>query len=199
MLEFFNVGRPGYYLLILIFVGCIAALLTFRNKKKRPLTKAESLQKQYAVMTKELLDETPDDKLVNAVVANLMEKLTRRHPDPLITIPRLSHGRNAVYFCWMLCKEIEHNGVEAILKRPVSRFVDVGIEGLVTVGANATADAVRAFVTPVAQSVAAIGTADVSIEQDAPEAVVLSVIETEQPLHLCVEYIRHNPKEFLDT
>lgn len=199
MAEFFNVGQPGYYLLILIFVGCVAALFVFRNGKKRPATKAENLQKTYAIMTKELLDETPDEKLVNAVVANLMEKLPLRRPDPLITIPRLSHGRNAVYFCWMLCKEIEHNGVEAILKKPASRFVDVGIEGLVTVGANTTADAVRAFVTPVAQSVAAIGKADVSIEQDAPEAAVLSAIEAEQPLSLCVEYIRANPEEFLDT
>lgn len=193
MAEFFNVGQPGYYLLILIFVGCVAALFVFRNGKKRPATKAENLQKTYAIMTKELLDETPDEKLVNAVVANLMEKLPLRRPDPLITIPRLSHGRNAVYFCWMLCKEIEHNGVEAILKKPASRFVDVGIEGLVTVGANTTADAVRAFVTPAE---------DVETEENTeidPVAAVLSAIETENPLALCVEYIRHNPEEFLDT
>ncbi len=187
MLEFFNVGQPGYYLLILIFVGCIAALLVFRAKKMRPATKEESLQKQYAVMTAQLLEETPDDKLVNAVIANLMEKLSRLHPDPLITIPRLSRGRNAVYFTWMLCKEVEHNGVHALCKKPASRFVDVGIEGLITVGAEATAAAVRAFLSP-----------DADAQESDLEAAVLAALETEQPLGLCVEYIRQNPEDFLD-
>lgn len=184
MWEFFNVGQPGYYLLILVFLACIVAVFMFRNAKKRPATRAEDLQKKYAVMTSELLAETADDALVNAVIANLMTKLARRHPDPLITLPRYSHGRNAVYFTWMLVKEVEHNGVEALRKKPAVRFVDVGIEGLVAVGAEETAQAVRKLQN--------------ATEQAEQAAAVLAALEKEQPLTLCVEYIRNNPEEFLD-
>lgn len=187
MAEFFTVGAPGYYLLILVFAGCVIGLLMMRNNKKRSNTKAENLQKTYAVMTKTLLDETPDDRLVNAVIANLMEKLSDGRPDPLVTIPRLSHGRNAVYFTWMLVKEVEHHGAEALLKKPASRFVDVGVEGLIAIGAENTAQAVKAFVTP-AEDV-----------QEDLGAALTATIEMEQPLALCVEYIRDNPDDFMDA
>ena len=187
MEEFFKVGGAGYYLLILVFAACIVALLMLRNNKKRPATKAQSLQERYAVMTKELLDATPDEELVNAVAANLMGKLSSRRPDPLITIVHLSHGRNAVYFTWMLVKEVEHNGVEALLKKPASRFVDVGVEGLITVGAEQTAAAVRAFVAQTEQD-----------GEASPAEQLLLAMETEQPLSLCVDYIRDNPDDFLD-
>lgn len=179
MKEFFSVGQPGYYLLILVFLGCVAALLLMR--KGNGEAKKAAKRAPYAVMTAELLQNTPDDKLVDAVVRNLMEKLTVRRPDPLITIPRLSHGRNAVYFTWMLVKEVEHNGADALLTKPANRFVDVGVEGLVALGADRSAEAVRAFMNNAETA-------------DAVEAV----LGEEQPLNFCVEYIRNNPEEFLD-
>ena len=52
---FFAVGRPGYYLLILVFLGCIAAVLYLNRRRTRTATRAEQLQKTYAVMTPALL------------------------------------------------------------------------------------------------------------------------------------------------
>ena len=179
--ELFAFGSVGYYALVVVFVGCVAALFVSRNHKKKPTTKADTLQKQYAVMTAEMLQETADDKLVNAVVANVMGKIPARHPDPLITVPKLSRGRQAVFFVWMLVKEIEKNGAAALRKKPTSRFVDVGVEGLVTVGAALTAEAVRAF-----------------LDGETQEDVVADTIKREQPLTLCAEYIRHNADEFID-
>ncbi len=179
MKEFFSVGQPGYYLLIVVFVGCLAALYLLRNGKKG--NKQSKTASEYAVMTAQLLEETADDRLVNVVIKNLMEKLPHRHPDPLITIPRLSHGRNAVYFTWMLVKEVEHNGADALLTKPACRFVDVGVEGLTALGAERSAEAVRAF-----------------IANEATADAVEAVLTEEQPLNLCVEYIRNHTDEFID-
>lgn len=180
MKEFFEVGKPGYFLLILAFVGCIAALIYLRNGKKRS-KQAGNTADAYKVMTEAYLTQVADDKLVNEVIKNLMDKLARRHPDPLITIPKLSHGRNAVYFTWMLVKEVEHNGAESLKKKPACQFNDVGLEGLVAVGAERSAETVRAFLAGDATA------------QDAEQALA-----EELPLTLCVEYIRSHTDEFID-
>ena len=86
--NFFAVGRPGYYLLILVFLGCIAAVLYLNRRRTRTATRAEQLQKTYAVMTPALLEKTPDEEVVSAVIANLMAKLREHNPDPLITVDR---------------------------------------------------------------------------------------------------------------
>ena len=162
--NFFAVGNPGYYLLMVVFVGCIVAVLYLNRRRSHTATRAEQLQKQYAVMTPALLAETADDAVVNAVIANLMGKLREENPDPLITMPQQSVGRSAVYFCWLLCKEAEKNGVAALLQKP-------------------TAEAFAAYrETPTDETAAALENA----------------LQTEQPLTLCVAYIRSLPDEFTD-
>lgn len=181
--NFFAVGNPGYYLLMVVFVGCIVAVLYLNRRRSHTATRAEQLQKQYAVMTPALLAETADDAVVNAVIANLMGKLREENPDPLITMPQQSVGRSAVYFCWLLCKEAEKNGVAALLQKPTVRFADIGAESFKIVGAVATADAFAAYrETPTDETAAALENA----------------LQTEQPLTLCVAYIRSLPDEFTD-
>lgn len=180
---FFAVGRPGYYLLILVFLGCIAAVLYLNRRRTRTATRAEQLQKTYAVMTPALLEKTPDEEVVSAVIANLMAKLREHNPDPLITMPQQSIGRSAVYFCWLLCKEAEKNGVAALLQKPSVRFADIGEESFKIVGAIATSDAFAAYrETPSEETAAALE----------------SALQTERPLTLCVAYIRSLPEEFTD-
>ncbi len=179
MPEFFQNGQPGHYLLLLLLLFCLIGLMLLR-RRGRP-GRAEKWQDQYAVMTREMLDELPDETLLNAVIANLMAKLDETRPDPLITLPQLSRGRCAVYFSWMLVKEIEHNGVKALKKKPANRFVNIGVEGLQTVGATETAQAIAKFV-----------------EDEATAEEVTNVLAAEQPLALCRDYIRANPEEFID-
>lgn len=179
MSEFFQYGQPGHYLLLVLLLLCLGGLMLLHRRRGRA-GRAEKLQNRYAVMTQELLGELPDEKLINAVIANLMAKLDETRPDPLVTLPQLSRGRCAVYFSWMLVKEIEHNGAKALKKKPANRFVDIGVEGLQTVGATASAQAIVKF-----------------LEGEAAEAVT-SALAAEQPLILCRDYIRANPEEFID-
>ena len=181
MKDFFTVGSDGYVLLILIFVACVVGVLLMRQTKPRKKTRAEELQEQYATLTEMLLADTPEDQLVTAVVANLMGKLPRRRPDPLMTFPKLGLSRCAVYFVWLMMKEIEHNGVDALKGKDAARFNEMGIEGLKMVTATATADAVTAF-----------------LETDGHPDAVIAAIEKEQPLVRLAEYIRANPAEFTD-
>ncbi len=181
MKDFFAVGSDGYVLLLLIFAACIVGLLLMRQTKPRKKTRAEELQEQYKVLTPALLAETPDEQLVTAVVANLMGKLPRRRPDPLMTFPKLGRGRCVVYFVWLMMKEIEHNGVAALKSKGSARFNDLGLEGLKAVEAVETAAAVEAFLTA----------------DGRPDAVI-TAIENEQPLTRLAEYIRLNPTEFTD-
>ncbi len=181
MNDFFAVGSDGYILLLLVFAACIVGLLLMRQAKPHKKTRAEELQEQYKVLTAETLANTPDEQLVIAVVANLMGKLPRRRPDPLIAFPKLGRGRCAVYFVWLMMMEIEHNGVAALTGKGTARFNDLGLEGLKTVEAEDTAAAVQAFLTA----------------DGRPDAVT-AAIEKEQPLARLAEYIRLNPTEFID-
>lgn len=181
MKDFFAVGSDGYTLLLLVFVACIVGVLLMRQTKPRKKTRAEELQEQYKVLTEEMLASIPDEQLVTAVVANLMGKLPRRRPDPLVTFPKLGRGRCTVYFVWLMMKEIEHNGVAALKSKGALRFNEMGLEGLKTVEADETANAVEAF-----------------LETDGHPDAVLDAIEKEQPLSRLAEYIRLNPAEFAD-
>lgn len=181
MNDFFTVGGDGYTLLILVFAACIVGLLLLRKPRERKKTRAEELQEQYAVLTAEKLENTADEQLVTAVVANLMGKLPRRRPDPLMAFPKLGRGRSAVYFVWLAMKEVEHNGVAALKTKGFSRFADVALEGLKTMEAFETADAVQAF-----------------LKEDGTPLAVEEAIEKENPLARCAEYIRLNPAEFID-
>lgn len=194
MVDFFANGHPGYYLLLLLFLACLALLLIGRRRRTTG-GRADRLQVKYAEMTSPLLNETPDGELVDAVIANLMAKLKENHPDPLITLPQQSRGRCAVYFTWLLCKEIENGGPAALCKKPASRFTDIGIESMKIVGAAQTAEALRAYLTP--EETAPDAETDPATEEKT--AALLAAIEAEQPLSLCLSYIRSSPEEFLDT
>ncbi len=181
MSDFFAVGSDGYVLLLLVFAACIVGLLLTRQGKPRTKTRAEELQEQYKVLTAELLENTSDEDLVTAVVANLMGKLPRRRPDPLISFPKLGRGRCAVYFVWLMMKEIEHNGVTALNSKAAARFNEMGLEGLKTIEADETVTAVQAF-----------------LHEEGDADAVTAAIETEQPLKRLAEYIRLNATEFID-
>lgn len=179
--EFFSVDGAGYKLLILVFAACIVGLLLLRKSSPRKMTRAEELQAQYKTLTPALLAETPDDQLVTAVVANLMGKLPRRRPDPLMAFPKLGRGRCAVYFVWLAMKEVEHNGVDALRSRGFARFADLAVEGLKTMEAFKTADAIEAF-----------------LKTDGHPDAVKDAIAEETPLARAAEYIRLNTGEFID-
>ncbi|MBQ3259263.1 MAG: hypothetical protein IJA68_01945, partial [Clostridia bacterium] len=105
--------------------------------------------------------------------ANVMAKTDRRRPDVYHLIPLLSHGRVAVYSVWLICHELEISDMEALHRSPSGRFLEAAADGFSLIGAAACA--------------AAEG-----------ETALREAIAAEQPLSLCVAYIRDNPNEFVD-
>ena len=179
--------EPGTLVLIGI-VLIIAVYLYFLDKKTKNDT-AAALCKTYAVMTEELLASVPDDQVVQAVAANLLNKQDKKHPDPALQLSLLSRGRAAVYSVFLLCRELETQDFSALVKTPSYRYAEPAVDGLERIGATNSATALRA----------AIRTAgDETPLWEAVTTVFREAIAAEKPLELCVKYIRENPDEFID-
>lgn len=159
--------------LAMIVLAVVIGIYLHRLEKKEKSDPLAALYKQYRTLSAETLAAIPDGELVRAVVANIMAKTDRRHPDVYHLIPLLSHGKVAVYSVWLICHELEIGDMDALLRSPSGRFLEWATDGFSLIGAAACAAA-----------------------ED--EAALRAAIATEQPLALCVTYIRDNPNEFID-
>lgn len=177
--------------LILVALILIIATYLYILDKKGKSDGTAALCKTYAVMTEELLARTPDEEVVRAVVANLMNKQDKRRPDAAAQLPFLSRGRAAVYSVWLLCNELEKQGFDSFFASPSRRFAEPAVDGLERIGASNSATALRA-------AVRAAENAEEKPLWDAVTTVFREAIAAEQPLVLCVQYIRDNPDEFVD-
>ena len=79
---FLEVGSPEYILLLLVFLVLVGVMYRLGKKRTGEQSRAEDLKKTYAHLTRAMLDELPDDKLVGAVVANLTAKADDKVADP---------------------------------------------------------------------------------------------------------------------
>lgn len=189
---FFDAGQPGYYLLILVFMAALVGLYLWGNRHKEQDSRAARLGRLYRELDENKLAGIPDEELVDAVVANLLEKQDRRRPDPYHTIPLLSRGRTAVYSIWLICKELDEGSFENLYAGPSAVFDELAADGMDLIGAPRCAAALRAAKDQ-------IGDMEGHAEELAQlHADFLEAAEDEQPLGRCVEYIRANPREFVD-
>ncbi len=181
--------KPGT--LVMIALAIVIGVYLYILEKRTKSDGAAALCKTYAVMTRELLNSVPDEDVVQAVVANLMNKQDKRRPDAAAQLPLLSRGRAAVYSVWLLCHELETQEFDAFFNSPSRRFAEPAIDGLERIGATNSATALRT----------AVRTFEDRAEQplwNAVTTVFREAIAAEQPLTLCVQYIRENPEEFID-
>ena len=189
---FFDAGQPGYYLLILVFMAALVGLYLWGNRHKDADSRAARLGRLYKTLDEDTLASIPDEDLVDAVVANLLEKQDRRRPDPYHTIPLLSRGRAAVYSVWLLCKELDEGSFEDLYASASSVFDELAADGMDLIGAPRCGTALREAKEQIAD-----------MESNAEtlaqlHADFLEAAEEEKPLDRCVEYIRANPREFID-
>ncbi len=183
-----DIGIETLVLIALALV--IAAYLAFLNKKTKS-DRSAALCRRYAVMTEECLQALPDDELLTAVIANLMNKMDKKRPDPLAVLPFLSRGRSAVYSVWILCCNDFHEQSSDVFFRSSSvRLVPTILEGLEHLGATASAEALQ-----MAWSAAEADSQPFSEEHI---AALAHAMEVEKPLEKCTAYIRENPTEFTD-
>lgn len=136
-------------------------------------------------MTADGLAAIADDELVRAVAINVLSKTDRRHPDVYRLIPVLSPGRIAVYTVWLYCNEMKTDHPAKWLRSPTGRLADVAVDAFSLMGATQTAASLQAVVEDPAN----------------PERVAAlhAAVEAEQPLSLCVPYIRDNIEAFIDS
>ena len=71
---FFDAGQPGYYLLILAFLAALVGLYLWGNRHKDSDSRAARLGRLYRELDEDKLAGIPDEELVDAVAANLLEK-----------------------------------------------------------------------------------------------------------------------------
>ncbi len=189
---FFDAGQPGYYLLILVFMAALVGLYLWGNRHKDADSRAARLGRLYKTLDEDTLASIPDEDLVDAVVANLLEKQDRRRPDPYHTIPLLSRGRAAVYSVWLLCKELDEGSFEDLYASASSVFDELAADGMDLIGAPRCGTALREAKEQIADME---GNAETLAQLHAD---FLEAAEEEKPLDRCVEYIRANPREFID-
>ena len=126
------------------------------------------------------------------MAANLLEKQDRRRPDPYHTIPLLSRGRTAVYSVWLICNELDKGSFEDLYAGPSAVFDELAADGLDLIGAPCAA-ALRTAKERISDMEGHAGRTGRAARADFLEAA-----EEERPLDRCVEYIRANPREFVD-
>lgn len=147
------------------------------------LSKKEKQENAAARLTAQTLANTPDEALVNAVVRDLLEsceqarqnsRLPWTAPDVYRMVANWSNPQVNVYAVWVAVKETENSGIAGMKASPSGVFFDLSADGFAQIGATACEAAFRA--------------------ED--EAAFAAAVTAENPLTLCVEYIRDNAEAF---
>ncbi len=176
-----------YFIFLVIAAMALGVYLKLTSGTKKG-SRADILMEKYKTMDRQTLESIPDGMLVDAVIANLMSKIDEKKGDDYLTIPLLSPGRCAVYSIWLTIKELESKGLQGFLSGKPGRFAGLAADGLELVGAERSGGAMREI----------LNAAEDATGLPELENRLKNSISQENPLKMCVEYIRANPDEFLD-
>lgn len=167
-------------------VVCYVLLRRMGNGKKDESRSAKLMEK-YATLTADNLAATPDEELVEAVVAHVLARAAEsRRPDPVAELAVLPQPFTVVYSIWAVCKEMA-DGSYAAMKRATRHVVDAAVDGLPVVGAAASSAALATL----------RDTHAAKQDSTAAEAAFRQAVEQEAPLTLCAAYIRDHIPQLL--
>lgn len=175
-----------------ILVGLVICLLAIQKLGRRHGDESRSarLMKKYKTLTPALLADTPDEELVEAVVACVLaEASASRRPDPAYTLSKWAQPYTVVYSIWAVCKELAGGTYAGLMRTATREMVEHAWDGLPVVGAPDTAAALKALA---AAHKAGEDTAEL-------ESAFHAAVERECPLTLCVSYIRDHVAELTGT
>ena len=173
--------------IILALVVCMFAISRL-GRRRHDDSRSAKLMKKYKTLTPELLADTPDYELVEAVVAHVLaEAGESRKPDPLYTLSKKPQPYLVVYSVWAVCKELARGDYKALTHTATRHVVQDACDGLPLIGATATAEVLKSVV---ALHEAGEDTAEA-------EAAFHTAVESETPLGLCVAYIRDHMAELM--
>lgn len=173
---------------VLFVLMAIVLIMMNRRYDKGQKARSERLAETYKTMTRSLLDETSDEDLLDAVVANLNSKLDKKNPDPYYTVPLLSRERFLIYSFWLCDHELNANNFETMQQTGSFRFAETASEACTQFGADGCAEALQRAVS---------NAADADVLADAHVAYMEARME-ENPTAKAIAYVRENADAFLD-
>ena len=175
-----------------IVVGLAICLfaITKLGRRHNDDSRSAKLMKKYKTLTPDLLAATPDEELVEAVVACVLaEAAESRRPDPAYTLSKWVQPFTVVYSIWAVCKEMAHGDYPALTRTATREMVEHAVDGLPVVGAPKTAEALKAIVAAHKEGE----------DTAALEHAFHVAVEEECPLTLCVAYIRDHVAQLTGT
>lgn len=175
---------------ILLALAAVVCYILIRRigKDKNDESRSAKMMKKYAALTEENLAATPDEELVEAVVAHILARAAdSRRPNPAAELAVMPQPYTIVYSIWAVCKELARGDYKALIRTATRDMVDHAVDGLPVIGAPATAVALTALRDVHAQ------------KQDTAEAekAFHLAVEQECPLTLCAAYIRDHIPQLL--
>ena len=173
--------------ILLALLVCFWAIMKL-GRRRGDDSRSAQLMKKYKTLTADLLAATPDEELVEAVVAHVLaEAAESRKPDPAYTLSKMPQPYTVVYSIWAVCQEMAQGDYAALTRTATREMVEHACDGLPVVGAAATASALKTVVECY------------RADEDTAEAehVFHTAVETECPLTLCVAYIRDHVAELM--
>ena len=100
-------------------------------------------REKYSRLTPELLDATPDEDLIKAVLFNLWGKMRPDRRDAKQVLEGLSAGRQAVYALYAVTGGLKTDGSAGFMKGPDAAFLPDALRALELLGCGDTAALLR--------------------------------------------------------
>ncbi len=188
ILEIDPIASTMIRIFVLFVLMAIVLVIMNRRYDKSQKARAEMLAETYKTMTRSLLDDTADDDLLDAVVANLNGKLDKKNPDPYYTVPLLSRERFLIYSFWLCDHELNANNFQIMQETGSFRFAETAADACNQFGASGCAEALQRAVS---------NAADQDVLANAHIAYMEARME-ENPTAKAVSFIRDNADAFLD-
>ncbi len=172
------------YMWIALFLLALVILFVLQRVLfPKDTSNAKTLMNTYRYMTPTLLEQTPDEQLVKAVVANLLAKAEDANLDAYAVIPALSQERCALYSVWLFMRELQSGDPASLRRTGQFGFSELAADGLDLLGFDALAGDLREYL------------------QTAEEVCVASMKQSLEQIDLntaLIRLVRDNPDAFCD-
>ena len=162
----------------------------------------------YSVLTEDIIDQTPDDKLLQVVFDNLWTKIPDYTKD-YETVISWNKSRQAIYYAWILEGEVNNGGFNQFYFNSSGQFYKLVPDSLRLIGANQFADLTRK-----ANDIYESENKKITEHQDGTlegfsksyhenplndlDSEFYELYKTEDLQQLQLNYIRNNKKDFTD-
>ena len=93
-------------------------------------------RKIYKILTKEILDSIPDDKLEQAIMDNIDTNFQDGEQYTLDKITKLTKGQQAVFSTWWLEAEVNNGGFNQFYFNSSGQYAQMAEIGFITIGAE---------------------------------------------------------------